>query len=61
MPLNKLISCTFVLLGSLALAVAPFVVHATPNDPHVLVISIDGMHAVDLALFVKNNTNSTMA
>src|SRR5689334_5004406 len=28
---------------------------------HVLVISIDGMHALDLALFVKNYTNSTLA
>ena len=31
------------------------------TNTHIMVISIDGMHAVDLALFVKNNTNSTMA
>ena len=28
---------------------------------HVLVISIDGMHALDLALFAKTYTNSTLA
>jgi predicted AlkP superfamily pyrophosphatase or phosphodiesterase len=27
----------------------------------VLVISIDGMHALDMALFIKNNPNSTLA
>src|SRR5689334_22951937 len=27
----------------------------------VIVISIDGMHALDMALFIKNNPNSTLA
>src|SRR5437016_12643240 len=27
---------------------------------HVLVISIDGMHSLDLALWVKNNPNSAL-
>lgn len=50
------------MLCALALAIAPAcATRATTNDPHVLVLSIDGMHAVDLALFVKNNTNSTLA
>lgn len=34
---------------------------AATNSPRVLVISVDGMHALDLALFVKTYTNSTMA
>ena len=34
---------------------------AAANSPHILVISVDGMHALDLALFVKTYPNSTMA
>ena len=43
------------------IAAVPVTGHAATNSPHVLVISIDGMHSVDLALFVKNNPDSTMA
>jgi hypothetical protein len=34
---------------------------AASDSPHILVISVDGMHALDLALFVKTYPNSTMA
>ena len=34
---------------------------ATPAAPRVLVISVDGMHAIDLALFVQAHPDSTMA
>lgn len=36
-------------------------VTAATNSPRVLVISVDGMHAFDLALFVKTYSNSTIA
>ena len=36
-------------------------IRAATNAARVLLLSIDGLHAVDLALFVKNNTNSTLA
>src|SRR6266446_3706187 len=31
------------------------------TDKRVLLLSIDGMHALDLARFVKSNPNSTLA
>jgi arylsulfatase A-like enzyme len=40
------------------------ILHADDNNSkvrHVLVISVDGMHALDLALWVKNNPNSALA
>ena len=34
---------------------------AEPAAQRVILISVDGMHAIDLALYVKNNPGSTMA
>src|SRR5947209_1251384 len=34
---------------------------ASADNKRVLLLSIDGMHALDLARFVKGNTNSTLA
>src|SRR6266576_2123121 len=55
--ITRFLCCYF---ASVGLCIPPRLAAAT-NTAHVLVISIDGMHAVDLALFVKNNPNSTMA
>ena len=49
-----------VLFCAIAFAL-PFNSNAATNSPRVLVISVDGMHAIDLALFVKKYPNSTMA
>ncbi|HEY0455916.1 MAG TPA: alkaline phosphatase family protein [Verrucomicrobiae bacterium] len=47
---------------ALLLSISAFSGAADPTSaPHVMVLSIDGMHAVDLALFVKSNPTSTMA
>ena len=56
----KLISQLLLLfVMSRGIAGAPSV---SPNQVrHVLVISIDGMHALDFALWIKNNPNSSLA
>jgi len=55
----------FALTTSLCAASALFIpkpVYADDNKiRHVLVISIDGMHSLDMALWVKNNPNSALA
>ncbi|MVU83447.1 sulfatase-like hydrolase/transferase [Nocardia sp. ET3-3] len=54
--------------GALALAcTATGIAHAAPGngekkeDKHVLLISVDGMHQADLAWYVKQHPNSTLA
>jgi hypothetical protein len=62
---NKVLSAT----TALALAALPLTTHpaaaATPavtsDYEHVLLISVDGMHAVDLANWIQNNPNSNFA
>src|ERR1041385_810563 len=54
------LSALAVLLTALTIAL-PIQIHAATNSPRVLVISVDGMHAFDLALFVKTYSNSTIA
>ena len=56
---RRLVAATLLLV--LLAALWPGTSHAASTTNRVMVISIDGMHAVDLALFVKNNPNSTMA
>src|SRR4051812_5551861 len=34
---------------------------ATPRDRHVLLISVDGLHATDLAWYVRQHPNSALA
>ena len=46
------------LLASHAFAVSPAV---TPTYKHVLLISVDGLHAIDLANYVQNNPASNFA
>src|SRR5207302_11277537 len=45
--------------------IPPLITTAARGDDHkirrVLVISVDGMHALDLALWIKNNPGSTLA
>jgi hypothetical protein len=47
--------------GAAALLGAGPAAAATPTFQHVLLISVDGMHAVDLANYVQNNPNSNFA
>ena len=47
------------LLSAALLSVSP--AFADPAYPHVLLISIDGMHVIDLANFVATHPDSTMA
>ena len=58
--LQKLATATF-----LGLVSAPFATTTLRADDHnvsrVLVISMDGTHALDLALWIKNNPNSALA
>src|SRR5207247_574879 len=50
----------FALLLVLSLLL-PVCGHAALSGQRVLLLSIDGMHALDLARFVNNNPNSTLA
>ena len=59
--MRKLHSQWTALLALAALVSLSCPAHAATNAARVLLISIDGLHAVDLALFTKNNTNSTLA
>jgi hypothetical protein len=74
MQQNQLRSFIFVLCIALAMiasacsstpptpnAAAPTSAPAAANIKHVLLISIDGFHAMDLANFIKANPNSTLA
>jgi hypothetical protein len=56
---RKLFVCLGLLLGSLCFIRTA----AADQSPvrHVLLISVDGMHSLDFANYVKNNPNSTMA
>src|SRR5258708_7861520 len=58
---TKLFALTTLFCVASALLI-PKPVYADDNKPrHVLVISIDGMHSLDMALWVKNNPNSALA
>ena len=56
----KLLAST-IAIGCLACASAEAASVATPTYKHVLVVSIDGMHAVDVANFIQAFPNSNLA
>ncbi len=59
---NLLSSAAAIALASLSLSPAAEAAPAvTSGYEHVLLISVDGMHAVDLANWIQNNPNSTFA
>ncbi len=58
--MKKYLQPLAILIPAIAVMFSPESRGAT-NSPRVLVISIDGMHALDLALFVKAYPNSTVA
>src|SRR6266481_7785305 len=60
--MDQVKKCATVLVGLASMLLAT---NCAYGDDHkirrVLVISIDGMHALDMALWVKNNPNSALA
>src|SRR5476649_666930 len=65
MPHSKSLSLRFVAALVIALFVSTFATAEDQNDghqaKHVLLISVDGMHALDLANYVQAHPNSTLA
>ena len=59
--LNYCLRQSFVLRASLVMSAFLAIDNASADSKRILLLSIDGMHALDLARFVKNNTNSTLA
>ena len=57
MPRTTLVAA--VAVGLLATTVQPAA--AAPADRHVLLISVDGLHATDLAWYVRQHPNSALA
>ena len=57
---SKLLAASALWLGAAFLSPAPVRANDA-NIRHVLVISIDGMHSLDMALWVKNNPTSALA
>ena len=50
------------ILASMLVAVAGACAHAaTPTSQRVILISVDGMHSIDLAVYVRNNPTSNLA